>query len=270
FAIPTVVTGAFLAALVLVMLLGGIKRIASFSAMLVPVMFVLYIGVSLWIVLCNIEKIPELLMVIINAAFSPQEMATGAIIGGITQAMRWGIFKGVHSNEAGIGTQTIPHSMATANPTEQGVLAMASTYSAGFVALLSGFVALITDTWQASDLSLGIAMVAASYQLYFSTAGIAIVAVCAFLLAIGTVIGNSYNGGHCFQYLTRSRFLGVYYAVCVAVVFVGATSNVTLFWGWCDIFLAVTALTNILALMKIVLSDTARQGIISNSGIRNL
>jgi AGCS family alanine or glycine:cation symporter len=251
FAIPKVVTGAFLAIVVISILLGGVRWISEFSAKIVPLMFTLYVGASLWIVLSNIERIPELVMLVIKSTFAPYEMATGVAIGGLSSALRWGIFKGVHSNEAGLGTQTIPHAMASADPTQQGILAMAATYSAGFVAILSGFVALITNTWQDPGLSLGIDMVAASYQMYFSNAGIAIVAACAFLFGIGTALGNSYNGGHCFQYLTSGRWTKVYYIASAVVIFFGATSHVTFFWGWCDIFVALAAVTNVLSLMWI-------------------
>ena len=132
FSIPTMITGSALAIFVLLFLIGGIRRIAELSGKLVPLMFVLCVGACFWIIFSNISMLPAITVEIFKSLFSPYAMATGALIGGITSSMRWGIFKGVQTSEAGVGTQTIPHSMAeTQDPVHQGILAMVSTYSAG-------------------------------------------------------------------------------------------------------------------------------------------
>ena len=251
FSVPTVVTGAVLALFVTAILLGGIKRISDFSAKLVPVMFTLYLGASFWIIFSNLEKMPELIALVFKSALSPYQLATGSIVGGVASALRWGIFKGMHSNEAALGTQTIPNSMSQSGAMHQGALSMVSTYSAGFVAILSGFVALITNTWQDPTLGLGIDMVAASYQMYFSTAGIVIVVFCAGLFGVGTALGNGFNGGHCFEYLTKNRFSSLYVIGSGLVIFLGAISEVTVFWAMSDIVLALVAVPHALSLVLI-------------------
>lgn len=251
FSIPAVVTGALLAFFVTIILLGGIKRIADFSAKLVPMMFTLYLGASFWIIFSNLEKMPDLIALVVKSALSPYELATGSVVGGIAGALRWGIFKGMHSNEAALGTQTIPNSMSQSDALHQGALSMVSTYSAGFVAILSGFVALITNTWQDPTLGLGIDMVAASYQMYFSTAGVAVVVICAALFGVGTALGNGFNGGHCFEYLTKNRFSSLYVLGSGLIIFLGAISEVTLFWAMSDIVLALVAVPHALSLVLI-------------------
>ncbi len=248
--IPKILSGAGIAGLVMFLLMGGIKRIGSFSSKLVPVMFVLYVGTSLWILLSNTDKLMGIFGEVFQSALSPYEMATGSLIGGIVSAMRWGIFKGIQVTEAGIGTQTIPHSMAETNDAEsQGAIAMISTYTAGLIAVLSGCVALVTRTWEDPQLPLGISRVAASFQLYFSSLGIAIVGIAALLFGFGTILGNSYNGSQCFNYLTENRWTKYYYFGTTVMVFLGAISEVTTFWAFSDLILACMALLHISGLI---------------------
>lgn len=248
--IPIMLTGIITAILVFFTLVGGIKVIGSISAKLVPAMFVLYISSCMWIVGVNADKLGEIIRVMFEASFTPYAMATGTLVGGIMSSLRWGIFKGMQASEAGIGTQSIPHSMAETNDSNtQGMLAMLSTYTSGLVAFLSGSVALITNTWQDESLPLGMSMVAASFEMYFSTFGIGIVAVTTMLFAFGTVLGNSYNGSQCYGYLTNNKGLRYYFFASAVMVFVGAISDVKTFWSVIDIFLVAMALPHMAALI---------------------
>ena len=250
--VPKCVTGIFLAIFVILLLVKGFQWIAVLSAKMVPVMFTLYVGACLWIIFDNVDMLPSLLSLIYRSCLSPCVFASGAVVGGITSSLRWGIFKGVHCTEAGLGTQTFPHSMAqTCSPTHQGVLAMISIYSAGLLAILGGLVALITDTWQDSTMSVGISMVARSFEIYFSWIGVTIVGISAFLLAIGTILGNAYNGSQCFLYLTQYRWLFFYFLICTIAIFCGALCDVTTVWGYSDIFVALAAIPHVVALMWI-------------------
>lgn len=248
--IPVIATGLTTGILIFVTLAGGIKRIGALSAKLVPTMFVLYICSSLWIIAANADKLLDVFRMMFEASFSPYAMASGTLVGGIMSSLRWGIFKGMQASEAGIGTQAIPHAMAeTSNPATQGMLAMLSTYTSGFVAFLSGCVALITNTWQDPHLPLGMSMVAASFEMYFSSFGIAIVAVTTILFAFGTILGNSYNGSQCFSYLTQNRGLRYYFLASAVMVFVGSIAEVKTFWSLIDIFLVAMALPHMTALI---------------------
>lgn len=248
--IPIGWSAACIAILIFITLLGGIKRIGSFSSKCVPFMFILYVGSCLWIVCHNIDKIPGMFLEMFQSALSPRSFGTGITVGGIVSALRWGVFKGIQTSEAGVGTQAIPHSMAeTRDPTIQATLAMLSTYTAGFVAFLSGCVALLTKTWQDPALPLGMSMVAASFSLYFSYFGVAIVVLSTLLFAFGTILGNSYNGSQCFGYLTENQ-KGRYYLFATAVmVFIGAVSEVKTIWSIVDIILACMAVPHMAALM---------------------
>lgn len=260
--IPTAVSGCLIAIFILFTLNGGIKRVGALSAKLVPLMFFLYIGSCFWIILCNVDKLGGVFVEMYQSALSPQPLASGSLIGGLVSALRWGVFKGTQVSEAGIGTQAIPHSMAkTDDPVAQGTLAMLSTYTAGFVAFLSGCVALITKTWQDPDLPLGISMVAASFELYFSYFGIAIVAFCTLLFGFGTILGNSYNGSQCYGYLTKNRKSRYYMLATACMIFIGAISEVKTFWSMIDLVLVCVAIPHIAAL--IVHTHRQPSGVIS-------
>lgn len=255
--IAKMISGGVVSVLVLFFLIGGIKRIGALSAKLVPMMFFVYMGSTMWIIGSNFPLLGSIFAEIFESAFYPQTLASGAIVGGILSAMRWGIFKGIHATEAGVGTQAIPHSMAeTDDPEAQATVAMLSTYSAGFVSFISGLVALITRTWEDPNLPLGIGMVAASFHMYFATYGIIILELATILFAFGTILGNAYNGSQCFEYLTDRRWTRVYFIGSVLMVFAGSLSDVRTFWALMDPILAVIALLHMTGLVKSTLQKT--------------
>ncbi len=250
FQISPIYSGLGIALLVSLALMGGIRRIGSFSAKLVPLMFLLYVGSSFWIIGSNLDQLGRVFYDVFHSAFSPHAMASGSMVGGVVAALRWGIFKGVQATEAGLGTQTIPHSMAeTSDPMAQGALAMLSTFSAGGLTFLSGCVALITQTWQDPSLPLGISMVTASYEQYFSVWGVAIVAVMAILFGFGTILGNSFNGGQCFGYLSQNKNKTYYLIGTLAMVFFGALGEVKTIWSLVDIVLCFMAIPHMIGLL---------------------
>lgn len=248
--IPTPISGAVLSVLVLFILYGGIQRVGALSAKLVPAMFVIYISSLLWIIGVNIDKLGGVLSDIFVSAFSPYALASGGAVGGLVSAMRWGVFKGTQCTEAGVGTQTIPHSMAeTKDPEAQALLSMVSTYTAGMISFLSGVVALITGTWQDPSLSLGIGMVAASFELYFSHFGVVLIALNTLLFAFGTILGNSFNGSQCFGYLTQNKKIQAYYLATAIIIFFGTVMDTKQVWSYIDIGLAFLVLPHMFALM---------------------
>jgi AGCS family alanine or glycine:cation symporter len=218
----------------------------------------LYIGTILLILCFNIEKLGSIFNDMFQSALSPVAMASGTLVGGIVSTLRWGIFKGTQACEAGIGTQAIPHSMAeTDDPETQGALAMLSTYTAGMLAFLSGCVTLVTGTWQNPELPLGISMVASSFEMYFSSFGVTIIIICAFLFGIGTILGNNYNGGQCFAYLTGNKKKRFYIVCATGMVFIGAVAEVKVLWSFMDLILASMAVPHMATLLCHVLKKSA-------------
>ncbi len=256
--IPTHYSGILLALVVIVLLIGGIKRIGAFSAKLVPVMFVLYFGSCLYIICANYTQIIPSLALVFHSAFSPVAVATGAAVGGLVSALRWGVFKGIQSSEAGIGTQSISHSMADEKQEgDQATLAMFSTYMAGGVAFISGLVTLVTGTWNNPELPIGIGMMAAAFELHFGFAGMIIIAFSTLLFAFGTILGNSYNGSQCYGFLARGKRLWLYYGLTALLIILGSIGEVTTVWSVIDIFLAGLALPHMYALIMWARAGTA-------------
>ncbi len=235
FRVPTFISGLAIAGCVIAVLLGGIKRIGSVSSKMVPVMFVLYMGSSLWLLGSNLHLLPEVISDIFRSAFTPYAMASGTLVGGIASSLRWGILKGSQVCEAGVGTQTIPHSLAeTQDPASQGMLAVVSTFTAGLIAVISGCVALMTKTWLDPDLPLGMSMVASSYCQYFSTFGVSIIGLCTLLFALGTILGNSFNGSQTFYYLFDKKYLVYYYCCTGFFIFLSSMMEVKTMWSIVD------------------------------------
>lgn len=247
--IAPAITAVIISIGVVTILLGGIQRIGDISAKLVPVMFVLFVGGASWIIISNAAKLPAIFELIIQSAWTPQAFGSGVVVGGIAEALRWGVFKGIHSSEAGIGTQTIPHSMAENDlPANQGMLSMVATYSAGLISILSGLVVLVSGTWQDQSLPLGISMVVEAFRGAYSYVGVFVVMVSTLLFAFGTILGNSYNGGECFRYLSKSRFLKSYYLLTTCGIFIGSICDASFIWTITDFFLAPLAVPHILAI----------------------
>lgn len=248
--IPTIISGILISVLILMTLLGGVKRIGDLSAKLVPTMFLLYLGSCLWIIFSNLHQLEVIFNQMFSSFLSPYPLASGVLVGGIVSALRWGVFKGTQASEAGIGTQAIPHAMAeTADPQAQGALAMLSTYMAGIVAFISGCVALITNTWQEPHLPLGMSMVAASFEIYFSYFGVAVITICAVLFGFGTILGNSFNGSQCYGYLTLNKRMSLYLLATSIMILIGSISEVSFFWSVIDIVLATMAVPHMAALL---------------------
>ncbi len=248
--IPEVFTGLILTFFVGFFLIAGIKQIGNLSAKLVPTMFFLYTFSSSWIILQNLDKIPTIIKLIFTSAFTPQAIA-GATTGyGLLQAMRWGLGNGFYANEAGIGTATIPHSMSqTTNATEQGLLAIISVYTNGFLCLLSGFVVLLTDTWKLNNVGIGINAIIKSFSYYFPNIGIIILTFSAILFAFGTIVGNGYNGSQCFRYLFSSRNKKWYLLLLTVAVFIGTILDVESVWMLSDFFIIPVAIPNIIGIV---------------------
>jgi len=255
--IPTYLTGLILTLTIMYLLIGGIKRVANFSTRLVPIMFFLYCGATLWIIFNNISKLPAVINLIFRSAFTPQAIFGAGVGYGLQAALRWGLAKGFFANEAGLGTPTIPHSMAkTKSPINQGIISMVSVYSNGFLCLLSGLVVLLTETWLDSSLGSGINILAQSLNLYFSNFGIIILSLSLFLFVFGSIVGNSYNGSQCYLYATKNRWLNHYYILIAITVFIGSITDVVFLAKITDFFLIPIAIPNMIGVILLAFRES--------------
>jgi AGCS family alanine or glycine:cation symporter len=271
--VPSWLTGALLAGLTLLVIIGGIKRVSSVAEKLVPFMFILYSATMLWILCCNIHAIPATLLLVLQGALYPKAVGVGAAVSAALQSLRWGLAKAYMCNESGVGTATIPHSMAnTENAVDQGILSIVSVYSNGFLCILSGLVVLVTNTHTTFHAdSLG--AITKIFAQYFPFVGPFILLFSATLFVITTVIGNSYNGSQFYSYLFGRKGLIIYFALNALSIFIFASVSVDFTTKIEDILLLPVIIPHIIGIVIltfkyhtiITLNHSTRQCVVSHT-----
>ena len=196
------------------------------------------------------DQIIPSIKLIFTSLWSPNT-ATGFAGGfGWFYALRWGLARALQSNEAGVGTSTFPHSASTsADPAQQGTLAMISVYTNGLLCLLTGLVILSTGAWAAPGAVFNVMMIQNIFVKHFSFFGSILFGISSFLFAVGTILGNGYNGGECFKYFVNSKLLPLYYLAIGSVVFIGSIADVQTVWTIVDFFIIPVIIPHMIALL---------------------
>jgi len=253
YSIPTYFTGIVVAILTSIVLLKGIKMIGNIAEKLVPTMFMLYAGAILYILALNIGNIPFAIKLIFQSAFTPQALAGAGVGVGLQQALRWGLSEATFANEAGVGTITIPHSMAqTESSVDQGILSMISVYTSGFLSLISGLAIIASGAWIASPTaSFDITMISDMLRAHFSFVGPIILIITVILFAFTSILGNCYNGSQCFLFATKNRWLHRYYGLIALVIFACAIVDVKTLWSLGGYFIVPVAIPNIIGVVAL-------------------
>ncbi len=248
FQIPTVASGLVMALLVALVLLGGIQRIAQVAGKLVPLMTVIYLVSTLLILLMNLTEIPAALVFIVDSAFNGTA-ATGGFAGAtVMLALRMGVSRGIFSNESGLGSAPIAHAAAATNsPVRQGTIAMLGTFiDTLIICTMTGLVLIVTDVWN-SDLQ-GAAM---TLQVFDSSLpfGGDILSLCIALFAFTTMLGWSYYGERCAQFLLGPRVVLPFRVLWVVGIFLGTQMSLGLVWKMSDALNGMMAIPNLIALL---------------------
>lgn len=244
--------GIFIAALVAMVLLGGIKRIGQVSEKLVPFMAVLYVILALGVIILNIQRVPGVFVQIVSGAFTPRA-ATGGIIGSMFLSMKKGVSRGIFSNEAGLGTGSIAHACAdTDNAVHQGMFGIFEVFMDTIViCTLTGLVILLAapniSYGQAAGAELTISGFTATYGGWVSI--LTAIAMCCF--AFSTIIGWGLYGSRCIEFLGGEKFVRPFLVVYSFVSIVGATMNLGLLWDISDTFNGLMAVPNLIALLML-------------------
>lgn len=244
--------GIFIAALVAMVLLGGIKRIGQVSEKLVPFMAVLYVILALGVIILNIQRVPGVFAQIVSGAFTPRA-ATGGIIGSMFLSMKRGVSRGIFSNEAGLGTGSIAHACAdTDNAVHQGMFGIFEVFMDTIViCTLTGLVILLAapniSYGQAAGAELTISGFTATYGGWVSI--LTAIAMCCF--AFSTIIGWGLYGSRCIEFLGGEKFVRPFLVVYSFVSIVGATINLGLLWDISDTFNGLMAVPNLIALLML-------------------
>ncbi|CAG9622681.1 alanine/glycine:cation symporter family protein [Sutcliffiella rhizosphaerae] len=257
FGINPWITGFVLMVLTGIVLLGGIKGIGRVSAIFVPFMALFYLAGGFLIIILNITEVPAAFALIVSEAFNPSAAAGGAI----GMAIRYGVARGVFSNEAGLGSAPIAAAAAkTDYPGRQALVSMTGTFLdtiivctvTGLAIVMSGLYVGHSD---ASNLT-GLA-----FDSFLPGVGNMIVVFGIIFFAYSTIIGWSYYGEKCFGYIFGDNRTYIYKIVFVFIVMVGAGLELELVWGIADIFNALMALPNLIALIflsGVIVSETKK------------
>ena len=254
FAIPAWLTGSVVAALVGVVVIGGIRRIGELAGKLVPAMVVLYLGAALLIIAINIVEVPAAIGLIFTHAFTPAA-ATGGFAGAaVAAAVRFGVARGVFSNESGLGSAAIAHAAAqTDSPVRQGIVAMLGTFiDTLVVCTMTALVILTSGAWVMTGADGGGLTGAVLTSTGFDSSiagGRYIVTVALAVFAFTTILGWSYYGERCWQYVFSERSLLIYRALWVLAALTFANVRVDLVWNLSDTLNGLMAVPNLVGLL---------------------
>ncbi|MCG9713073.1 sodium:alanine symporter family protein [Shewanella insulae] len=247
FGVPTWVTGVVLMVLVGAVLMGGIKRIADVAGKLVPLMTVFYIAAGLSVIVVNFADIPDAIALIVHSAFNPVAAQGGFAGAAVWAAVRFGVARGVFSNEAGLGSAPIAHAAAqTNNPVAQGLVAMLGTFiDTLVVCTITGLAIVVSGAWTSGENGAALTSYAFSHALPM---GNYIVAIALSVFAFTTILGWSVYSEKCVQYLFGVRAVKPFRAIWVVVVPLGAVSSLDFIWLLADTLNAMMAIPNLIAL----------------------
>jgi AGCS family alanine or glycine:cation symporter len=259
FGVSITIVGVVMAVLVLLIVLGGIGAISRISSIIVPAMAVFYVICALIVILGNIANVPHGLYLIFTMAFNPKAVG-GGVLGAITvsvmNSVRYGVARGVFSNEAGLGSAAITAAAAkTSDPVHQGYINMTGTFFDTIVVCTLTGVAIaasgVLGTSGADGTPLqGIQITMAAFSTVLGPLGSVIVSIGIVLFAFSTILGWEYHGEKGWEYLFGTHKYNIIYRVVFsAVVYFGATQSLDLVWSFSDIANALMAIPNLISLL---------------------
>ena len=249
--IPPVAVGIVLAIIALFIFVGGTERLAQVVEKMVPFMAVIYIIGSLILILLNAAQIPEAFRQIFVGAFNPSAIVGGAAGITVREAIRYGVARGLFSNEAGMGSTPHAHARAAAkNPHEQGLSAMISVFIDTFV-ILNLTVFSVLTTGAMSTGKGGIALTQAAFMTKFGGFGDIFIAICLLFFAFSTILSWHFFGLINVKYLFGAKASKIYSILVVAFIVVGSTLKVNLVWELSDFFNGLMVIPNLLALLAL-------------------
>ncbi len=253
FSVPTFITGIIVAGLAGVVIIGGIQRIGEVAGKLVPTMIVLYVGAALIVILLNITEVPAAIGLIFKHAFTPAA-ATGGFAGAaVAAAVRFGVARGVFSNESGLGSAAIAHAAAkTNNPVRQGIIAMLGTFiDTLIVCTMTALVIITSSAWlmevDGGGLT-GAVLTSTAFDLSIP-GGQYIVTIALAIFAFTTILGWSYYGERCWQYLFSEKSVLVYRVLWILAALAFANFKVDLVWNLADTLNGLMAVPNLVGLL---------------------
>ena len=251
-----VISSLVLAFCVASVLIGGIKRIASVSQVIVPFMAIIYFLFAGILIVTNITAVPSAIAVIVEAAFSPRAI-TGGAVGSMFVAMQKGVARGIFSNEAGLGSAPIAAAAAqTKEPVRQGLVSMTGTFIDTIViCTLTGLSIVLTGAWQVKGLEgVGVTTYAFQKGLPFPPEVSAFfLMLCLVFFAFTTILGWDYYSERCLEYLSggNMKHVKIFRWIYILAVFIGPYMTVSAVWTIADIFNGLMAIPNMIAIFAL-------------------
>ncbi len=244
------ITGVVLAILTALVIIGGIKRIGAFTEKLVPFMAAIYILGGLVIIFMNIAKIPAAFGLIFSSAFTGHAAVGGFAGVGIAQAMRFGIARGVFTNEAGLGSAPIAHAAATTDhPVRQGLWGVFEVFADTIIICSITALAIITSgVWETG--ATGAALTTDAFNASFAGGGY-IVSIGIVLFAFSTIVGWEYYGERCAEYLFGPKANMVYRILWIPFVLIGAIGGLEFVWSLADTLNGLMAIPNLIGVLAL-------------------
>jgi len=262
FHIPHWATGIALGFLTGLVLLGGIRRIARVAEVLVPIMIVFYVAAALTIIALQWHRIPHIFAMVLTGAFTPTAAVGGFLGATVKEAIRFGVARGVFSNESGLGSSPIAAAAAkTKTPTAQALVSMTQTFiDTILVCSMTGFVILVSGEWRSGVTGAALSANAFSKMLPANLGGV-IVTFGLVTFAYSTLLGWSYYGEKAVEYLLGTGVVPHYRTLFVLFVVVGAVVKLEIVWSFSDIMNALMAVPNLIGLLGlsgVVVEETRR------------
>ena len=259
FGVPKIAAGIVVAAVSAFIFLGGVKRIAAITEKLVPIMAIFYICGALIAIGMNAKNILPALQSIFVGAFTPQAVMGGAIGISIKEAVRFGVARGLFSNEAGMGSTPHAHAMAKVEkPQDQGAVAMVGVFIDTFIVLTLTALVILTSgmlgtTGADGQMLTATALAQAAFNNSFGSFGNAFVAICLLFFAFSTIVGwyffGKSNVNALFKGSKKATFL--YGVIALVFIVVGSFQKVTLVWDMSDMFNGLMVIPNLLAVLAL-------------------
>jgi len=248
FGLPQWITGLSLMLLTGAVLLGGLKRIGAVAGTLVPVMAIAYLLAALVVLAINAEAIPSAIALICTQAFTPTAAEGGFAGAAVWAAIRFGVARGIFSNEAGLGSAPIAHAAAQTNsPVRQGLIAMLGTFvDTIIICSITGLVIITSGLWTSGES--GAALTSAAFAAALPGVGNYLVAVSLAIFAFTTILGWSVYGERCAEFLFGVRIVKPFRILWILAVPVGAVIELDVVWLLADTLNALMAIPNLIAL----------------------
>lgn len=246
--VPPWSVGLGLALIVLLIVYGGAQRVGEVVSKLVPVMFILYISFAFFILAKDFAALKSAIMAVFHAAFNPSAPIAGFVGVAFTQMVRSGICRGIYITEAGLGSSSISHAVASVkHPIDQGILALFSATADATLCTISGLLVLVTGVWLTGDFRS--TLIYEVFKLHAPAAGSVALLISLSLFVLTTIIGNSFNGMQTFGSLTDYRWVRVYALATAVCIFLGSMMQARLAWEMMDTLLTLVAIPNLIGIL---------------------